>query len=155
MATTPRLQLPYPEPQHVPDVPKWNGDLANRVDALIRRNGQQASLRRTKDDAATGWGQFSGTQANMPAGVVIAYGMARWGGKDCDLQLMVNSIEVARGTRQNYQVGIYIDTLVAIVSHPGGVCTLGLNGSAIMGETLQFLTGSQCAIAYLGPGQTS
>jgi hypothetical protein len=153
MATTPRLRFPYPEPQHVPDVPKWNGDLAIAVENSLVNVGAMAYAERGSDDQAADWATYAVLQATMPAGRLLAIGVFHTGGKDFSIRMDGNGAPITAVLDvQNAALGIYVHTLVAGMMHGGGVATIGLAGAPFAGQTLQYRHGSSISLMFLGVG---
>ena len=152
MANTPRYGFPFPEYQHVPDVPKWNGDLATRVEQVVQQIGRIAQSGRESDDYGNGWGNFCGAALDCPAGAMLCMGTAVWGGKDAYLEIQGNGVVVRQVLTNHYQLGRYVDTLMGVFWHGGGVATTALNGSPAGGESLGYMGGSMSTLIYLGAG---
>ena len=152
MANTTIFGWPIPEYQHVPDVPKWNGDLARAIEGTVSPIGQSVQVTRPNDDTGSGWGNFCAAQMNAPAGMMLALGVARWGGKDAAIEITGNGAVLNQILTRHYQLGWYVDTLVGAFYHAGGPCIAGINGAPLDNESLTYMAGSNTTLVYLGRG---
>ena len=153
MATTSVFGLPYPEPQHVPDVPKWNGDLANRVEQIVGPIGKTNGNTRGGDDAGAGWGNFVGCDLVCPAGIIFAIGVAHWGGQFSVVEIVGNGTVMQQIDLRMPSIGHWSTTLIGYFYHNGiGTATAALNGTPTDGQALQFLGGSNLIMTYMGRG---
>lgn len=155
MATTPYFGWPYPEPQHVPDVPKWNGDLAKAIDNTVKGMGRVAMNTRHSDDVLGpgSWGHFCGTSMGCDAGALLIVAQAVWAGRNCSLQVLVNGgVFIGNIPRRNANLGRYTDTLAGVIYHAGGAVSADLKGAGDEGDNLLFGDGSCISICFLGRG---
>lgn len=154
MAVTPRYGWPIPELQHVPDVPKWNGDLARAAEITVQSIGRIGQWVRHSDDVLGpgSWGGFVGGSMTVPPGALLIIGVAHWFGLNCWLRLEVNGgVLMGDMRRANQALGYYMDTLMGVIYTNGGGVSANLMGNAT-DANMQFGNGSALTICYLGTG---